>query len=75
MMAERANGSESREERVNAILAEYLDAAAVGKAPDRAELLARHPDLAAELASILAEDEQVRKMAEPLRSAIPAPAE
>jgi tRNA A-37 threonylcarbamoyl transferase component Bud32 len=74
-MAERANDEGSREERVNAVLAEYLDATAVGKAPDRAELLARHPDLAAELASFLAEDEQVRKMAEPLRSPAPASAE
>ncbi len=73
-MAEPVNDPDSREERVNAILAAYLDAAAAGHAPDRAELLRRHPELAAELASFFAEDEQVRKMAEPLRSAAPAPA-
>ncbi|HKI31212.1 MAG TPA: serine/threonine protein kinase, partial [Gemmataceae bacterium] len=68
-MTEPANEPGSHEERVNAILAAYLDAAAAGQAPDRAELLARHPDLAAELASFLAEDDQVRRLAEPLRSA------
>ncbi len=68
-MTEQANEPGSHEERVNAILAAYLDAAAAGQAPDRAELLARHPDLAAELASFLAEDDQVRRLAEPLRCA------
>jgi len=68
-MSEPANEPGSHEERVNAILAAYLDAAAAGQAPDRAELLARHPDLAAELASFLAEDDRVRRLAQPLRSA------
>src|SRR5262249_293187 len=44
----------------------YLDEAAAGNAPDRAELLARHPDLAAELASFLAQDDHVRHLAGPL---------
>jgi Protein kinase domain/WD domain, G-beta repeat len=64
-MAQNASDRGSREDRVNAILAAYLDAAAKGQAPDRAELLARHPDLAAELAAFFAEDAQVRQMAEP----------
>jgi tRNA A-37 threonylcarbamoyl transferase component Bud32 len=68
----RESNDGSREERVNAILAEYLDAAAAGKAPDRAELLAQHPDLAAELASFFAEDAQVRKLAEPPHAVDPA---
>jgi hypothetical protein len=60
----------SREERVNAILAAYLDAVAAGQVPDQAELLARHPDLAAELASFFAQDDQLRQLAEPLRPAV-----
>jgi hypothetical protein len=63
-MAERASETGSREERVNAILAAYLDAAAAGQAPDRTELLARHPDLAAELAAFFAEDARVRHLAD-----------
>jgi hypothetical protein len=57
--------NDTRDERVNAILAAYLDAAAAGTAPDRAELLARHPDLAAELTAFFAEDSQMRRLAEP----------
>jgi WD40 repeat protein len=66
-MANPANDSTRREDRLHAVLAEYLDAAAAGKAPDRAELLARHPDLAAELASFFADHDQVRRLVEPLR--------
>src|SRR6202158_4434270 len=63
-MAEQAHNPSSHEERINAILAAYLDAAAAGQAPDRAELLARHPGLAAELASFFAEDDHARRLAE-----------
>jgi serine/threonine-protein kinase len=66
-MAEQANDPGSREERLNAILAAYLDAAAAGQPPDRAELLARHPDFAAELTSFFADNDGVRQLAEPLR--------
>jgi hypothetical protein len=69
-MAEQPTQPGSREERVNAILAAYLDEVAGGQAPNRADLLARHPELAPELASFFAEDEQVRRLAEPLRSAV-----
>src|SRR5262249_36590306 len=70
--SERPNTSDNREERVNAILAAYLDAAAAGQPPDQAELLARNPDLATELASFFAEDEQARRLAEPLRAFPPS---
>jgi hypothetical protein len=37
--------------------------------PDRQELLARHPDLASELEEFLADQEQLSRLAEPLRPA------
>jgi serine/threonine-protein kinase len=68
-MADDAHNSSTREERVNAILAAYLDAAAAGHAPDRAELLARHADLASELAAFFAEDAHARQLANPPQAA------
>lgn len=38
-------------ERVNQIIAAYLEAERLDQAPDREELLRQHPDLAAELQS------------------------
>jgi serine/threonine protein kinase/WD40 repeat protein len=72
-MAHNVPDSVSREERVNAILAAYLDAAASGRAPDQAELLARHPDLATELTAFFAEDAHVRRLAEPPSAGQPVP--
>jgi outer membrane protein assembly factor BamB len=62
-MADQANGPDNREEQLNALLAAYLDAAAAGQAPDRAEMLARHPGLAQELASFFADHDRARQLA------------
>ena len=56
-----------RDSRVNEIIAEYLAAVDAGRAPDRAELLARNPELAAELNECLADLDAMGRLAEPLQ--------
>src|SRR5262245_34111816 len=56
----------SREARLEAILGEYLRAREAGSAPDRTELLARHPDLATELREFLDDQSLFRGLASPL---------
>ncbi len=63
-----------REGTVQRLIADYLQAEAAGHPPDRAELFARHPELADELRAFFADHDQVRQWAEPLCSATPAPA-
>src|SRR5262245_303693 len=52
---------------VDEVLADYLEAARAGRAPDRRELLARHPEIGSELQSFFADHDLVRDLAEPLR--------
>jgi WD40 repeat protein/tRNA A-37 threonylcarbamoyl transferase component Bud32 len=65
----------SREERINAILAEYLEAAAAGQAPGRDAFLARYPDLADDLRAFLVDQERFAHAARQLGppAAVPAP--
>jgi serine/threonine protein kinase/WD40 repeat protein len=54
------------DERIDELIAEFLEAEAAGRSPDRAALLARHADLADELRSFFADHDRMRAMAEPL---------
>src|SRR5436305_9108749 len=53
----------TQEQRLHKVIADYLAARRAGQAPDRQAILARHPELAAELAAFYAEQDQVHQTA------------
>jgi tRNA A-37 threonylcarbamoyl transferase component Bud32 len=65
------NDAATSEERVDEVVAEYLRAAEAGRAPAREEVLARHPDLASQLAVFFADRDQAESWAGPLRALMP----
>jgi WD40 repeat protein/tRNA A-37 threonylcarbamoyl transferase component Bud32 len=75
-MNEGANEPE-REDRINAIIADWLRAADAGQTPDRDALLARHADLADELRSFFADHDRAQQLAPPAAESLaeaPTPA-
>ncbi len=58
---------QDRDRRLYEVLAAYLQELEAGRAPDRAEWLARYPDRADELAAFLDEQDRLLKLTEPLR--------
>jgi serine/threonine-protein kinase len=71
-MGDERNQSGSWDERVDRVVAAYLEAEQAGQAVDREELLRQHPDLARELRSFFADRDFFRCRAEPIGPAAPA---
>jgi serine/threonine protein kinase len=58
-----------REERLNDVLLGYVEARQAGRAPDRDEFLAAHPDLHTELEEFFAGHDEMERLAAPFRAA------
>jgi WD40 repeat protein/HEAT repeat protein len=66
-MTPESTGTTERDQRLHAILATCLETLENGHPLDQGELLARHPEFAAELADFFAGRDQVDRLAAPLR--------
>ena len=66
-MSKTESVTDSGDERLNQIIAEYLDAVQSRQAPDRAQLLRQHPDFADELKEFFTDHDQMNALAEPVR--------
>jgi hypothetical protein len=58
---------DARSERVDEVILAYLEEVDAGRAPQPADYLARYPDLAPDLQSFFADQQQVRRLTAPLR--------
>ena len=67
-MNHELTGDSDREERRNHVLLAYVEALEEGRKPDRAQLLAAHPDLRQDLEAFLAGHDEVARLTAPLRA-------
>jgi eukaryotic-like serine/threonine-protein kinase len=70
-MTPAPDDSPSREARLEALLHSYLQALDAGQSPDRAALLAGHPEFASELAAFFADQDRLDSVARAIRPPLP----
>lgn len=68
-MSATSHDSFARRERVDEVIAAYLEAVDAGEPPDPQEFIAEHREVADELASFFADCDQFEQLAEPLHTA------
>src|SRR5262249_30501365 len=68
-MGQGSNGAAGRDERLNEVLAAYLEAVEAGQAPDKRAWQERHPEFATELEAFCADSALIDHLAAPLRQA------
>jgi WD40 repeat protein/tRNA A-37 threonylcarbamoyl transferase component Bud32 len=71
-MPSDASESAVRDQRLHEVLHAFLQAADAGQAPDRQELLRRHPDLATDLQAFFADQDRLDQLARSQRPESPA---
>ena len=68
----RTGDSADREQRLEAVIAEFLRACDAGTAPDRRVILEQHPELADDLRDFFSNHDRMDQFARPLVAAVPA---
>jgi eukaryotic-like serine/threonine-protein kinase len=66
-MTDSPDLSTERERRLHEVMAAYVEAVDAGQAPDRAAILAAHPELAGDLEAFFADHDRLDRLARPLR--------
>ena len=70
MPSRHADNSDSADERLGEIIADYVRAVENGAAPDREKVLTSHPELAEELREFFEHRDRIELMIDPLRKTL-----